>query len=230
MMLTSSPVAVRGDWLHVAEAPLLVSDPDKARHLLGLARRPPTARARRRHECGLLPVSYFRRAEPRLDRNTRLDLERMLSGGNELWRDGFSNLVVNLGLNELLSVTLGGQTADTTWFVGLTDGTPTAAAADTMASHGGWVEVTNYDEVNRPAWVANASGVASAQSLSNSSSPAAFTISATVTIGGSFLVDVNTGNGTGNSLYSVGAFTAGDKLLNDNDTLSVTATFTTAAA
>ncbi|GAG46997.1 unnamed protein product, partial [marine sediment metagenome] len=29
---------------------------------------------------------------------------------------------------------------------GLTDGTPTPAAGDTMASHGGWTEVVAYDE------------------------------------------------------------------------------------
>ena len=229
-MQTLSPVAVRGDWLHVAEAPLLVSDPLKARYLLGLERHVPSARARKRHTAGILPVCYFRRAIPHIHETARRELEKLLSGGDVLWSDGFSNLVVNLGLNELLSVTLGAQAADTTWFVGLTDGTPTPAAADDLTTHAGWVEVSNYDEVNRVAWVPNNGGVSTAQSLSNSSSPAAFTISATVTIGGSFLADVNTGVGTGNSLYSVGAFTAGDKVLNDNDTLSVTATFTTAAA
>ena len=146
--------------------------------------------------------------------------------GNVKWTDHIDNLVTNEGLNHLLDVTLSGATQDTTWFVGLTDGTPTAAAGDTLASHAGWVEVTAYDEANRVAWV---DGGVSSQSVSNSASPATFTISANgTTVGGAFLAGVNTG--TSGTLYAVGAFSAGDKSLDDNDTLDVTATFTAAAA
>jgi hypothetical protein len=227
--LTADAIA-RGLWQACGEAPLVVRDPLKARYLLGLNGMPLGTKTRQRHEAGVLPVSYFRRATPRLSRQALREFERIISGGDVLFRDDYHNLVVNQGLNDLLNITVGGNTSpgqDTTWFVGLTDGTPTAAAADTLASHAGWVEVTNFDEVNRVAWVANSSSQ-SAQSTSNSSAPAVFTINATVTIGGSFLSGVNTG--TAGRLYSVGAFTAGDKILNDNDTLSVTATFTAAAA
>jgi hypothetical protein len=142
------------------------------------------------------------------------------------WEDVIENLVTNEGLNHLLDVTLSGATPDTTWFVGLTDGTPTAAAGDTLASHAGWTEVTAFDEVNRVAWV---DGGVSSQSVSNTASPAVFTIDTnSTTIGGAFLAGVNTG--TAGVLYAVGAFTAGDKLLDDNDVLTVTATFTSAAA
>lgn len=146
--------------------------------------------------------------------------------GNVKWEDTIENIVVNQGLNHLLDVTLSGATQDTTWFVGLTDGTPTVAAGDTLTSHAGWVEVTAYDEVNRVAWVdAGASG----QSVSNTASPAQFTIGTDDTVvGGAFLAGVNTG--TGGTLYAAGAFTAGDKSLDDGDTLDVTATFTAAAA
>src|SRR5688572_15093092 len=81
------------------------------------------------------------------------DVECRDKHGNLKWRDTIKNIVVNQGLNDLLDVTLSGATQDTTWFVGLTDGTPTVAAADTLASHAGWVEVTAYDETNRVAWV-----------------------------------------------------------------------------
>lgn len=146
--------------------------------------------------------------------------------GREKWRDTIKNIVVNQGLNDLLDVTLSGGTQDTTWFVGLTSASPTVAAADTLASHGGWTEVTAYDEVNRVAWVdAGASG----QSISNAASPAVFTINANGTqVGGAFLAGVNTG--TAGRLYAAGAFTAGNKDLDDNDVLEVTATFTAAAA
>lgn len=146
--------------------------------------------------------------------------------GKEKWRDTIRNLVTNEGLNHLLDVTLSGATQDTTWFVLLTDGTPTVAAADTLASHGGWTEVTAYDEANRVAFV---DGGVSSQSCSNSASPAQFTIDTnSTTVGGAGLCGVN--SGTSGVLYAVGAFTGGDKSLDDNDTLDVTVTLTAAAA
>lgn len=142
------------------------------------------------------------------------------------WTDTIENLITNAGLDHALDVVLSGGTQDTTWFVGLTDGTPTAAAGDTLASHAGWVEVTAYDEANRVAFV---DGGVSSQSLDNSGSPAQFTISTnSTTTGGAFLSSVNTG--TSGILFAVGAFSAGDKSLDDGDTLDVTATFSAADA
>jgi hypothetical protein len=146
--------------------------------------------------------------------------------GTEKWRDTIENLVTNEGLNHLLDVTLSGATQDTTWFVGLVSATPTIAAGNTLASHAGWTEVTAYDETNRVAWVDG--GVAS-QSVSNTASPATFTISTNGTdVGGAFLAGVNTGSS--GVLYAAGAFTAGNKSLDDGDTLDVTFTATAAAA
>lgn len=146
--------------------------------------------------------------------------------GRVKWTDRIENLITNEGLNHALDVVLSGGTQDTTWFVGLTDGTPTAAAGDTLASHAGWTEVTAYDETNRVAFV---DGGVSSQSLDNSGSPAQFTISTnSTTVGGAFLAGVNTG--TSGTLFAVGAFSAGDKSLDDNDTLDVTATFSAADA
>lgn len=154
------------------------------------------------------------------------DVECRDKDGNVKWRDTIENIVVNQGLNDLLDVTLSGATQDTTWFIGLTSASPTVAAADTLVSHGGWTEVTAYDETNRVAWV---DGGASSQAISNSGSPAVFTINANGTqVGGAFLAGVNTG--TGGRLFAAGAFTAGNKDLDDNDTLTVTASFTAAAA
>src|ERR1044072_10029797 len=64
--------------------------------------------------------------------------------GNVKWTEKWDNLVTNQGLNYLLSVGLAGGTADSTWFVGLISASPTPAAGDTQASHGGWTEVTAY--------------------------------------------------------------------------------------
>lgn len=226
LMIPASKSRVRGLWRMEALAPLEVSDPEKARILMGLPARPRSDRGVRRMAKAIIPVSHAKRFLENCDRLTRREFERLLSGGDVLALKTFENLVVNQGLDDLLSVTLAAGTQDTTWFAGLTDGTPTGAAGDTLASHAGWVEVTAYDEVNRVAW---SPGAVSGQSVSNSGSPAAFTINAdATTVGGGFLAGVNTG--TAGRTYAVGAFSGGDLVLNDGSTLSVTATFTMAAA
>lgn len=144
--------------------------------------------------------------------------------GNIKWTDHIDNLVTNEGLNYLLDAGLSAGTQVTSWFVGLTSGTPTVNAADTLASHAGWTEVTDYTG-NRKAWT---DGGVSNQSVSNSGSAAAFEIDDTVTIGGAFLASAETG--TTGTLYAVGAFSGGNKTLGSGDSLTVTATFTAAAA
>lgn len=148
--------------------------------------------------------------------------------GNVIREDTWENLVTDAGLNELLSATLAAGTQTTTWYIGLTDGTPTAAAGDTMASHAGWTEVTGYDEAARQTWTA---GSVASKSVDNSASKATFTITSdSTTVGGAFLGSNNTKSGTTGTLYSIGAFSGGDVTLSAGSTLQVTATFTTAAA
>lgn len=139
--------------------------------------------------------------------------------GEKAWE----NLVTTEGKNYLLDVGLSGAAAVASWYIGLTDGTPTVDSGDTLASHAGWTEVTAYTEAARPAW--SDGGVASA-SVDNSASPAVFSINAdSTTIGGAFLASDNTKGGTTGTLYSVGAFSSGDVTLNNGSTLEVTATF-----
>lgn len=146
--------------------------------------------------------------------------------GDEKWRDVIDNMIVNVGLDYMLDVSLSGATATTAWYIGLTDGTPTPAAGDTMSSHAGWAEVAAYDESVRQTW--DEAGVSS-QSITNSASAAVFTISTnSTTTGGAFLASSSTKSETASTLFSVGAFSAGDKLLDDGDTLTVTVTYTLA--
>lgn len=148
--------------------------------------------------------------------------------GAEKWRDTIDNLVVNAGLNYLLDAGLSGGTPITAWYLGLLSATPTIAAGDTMGSHAGWTEVVAYDEANRLAW---SDGGVSSQSVSNSGSPASFTISTDDTnIGGAFLTSVNTKSGTTGTLYAAGAFTGGNRNLDDGDTIEVTFTGTASAS
>jgi hypothetical protein len=144
--------------------------------------------------------------------------------GKLKWRDCFTNDVVNVGLQHLLDVLTAGSSQTDPWYVGLTDGTPTPAAGDTMASHAGWTEITAYDETNRQTWV----DVRSGQSVDNSASKAVFTMSSSTTVGGAFLTSANDKGGSTGTLLCVGAATEGDRSVVDNDTLNVQYTFTAA--
>lgn len=148
------------------------------------------------------------------------------SEGNIKWEEEWENDVVGEGLAALLDYTLKATSnAALAWYIGLTDGTPTVDNADTLASHAGWVEVTAYDEAARQAWTGGSITGTTTKSVDNSASPAVFTIDTnSTTVGGAFLASASTG--TSGVLFAAGAFTAGDKLLDDNDTITVTATFT----
>jgi len=142
----------------------------------------------------------------------------------------WQNIVVNEGLDYLLDAGLAGGSQETTWYVGLTDGTPTIAAGDTMSSHAGWTEVTAYTESVRQTWTPDSNGVQS-QSIDNVSNPAQFSINAdSTTVGGAFLSSNSTKSGTTGLLYAAGAFSGGDVTLSNGSTLDVQATFTEAAA
>lgn len=131
------------------------------------------------------------------------------------------NRIVAQGLDYQLSVGLAAGTQITPWYVGLTDSLPTDAPGDTLASHPGWVEVTDYTG-SRQVWTPDA---VAGQSVSNSTSKAIFPITQNGTvIGGAFLSEVATG--AAGLLYSVGAFTGGDETLNAGSTLEVTGLFT----
>ena len=148
--------------------------------------------------------------------------------GNLKWRDTIKNLVVNVGLDNVLEEYFKGSTYNAAHYVGLADGTPTFAPGDTMASHVGWVEVQLYDEAVRQTLTL---GAVSGQSVDNSASKAVFTISTNATtIGGCFLALSSTKGESASILYGGGAFTAGDKVLDDDDVLNVTVTATAAAS
>ncbi len=160
--------------------------------------------------------------------NTHYVVECFGPDGVLRWVEKFDNIVVNTGLDDILNEYFKGSGYTAAHYVGLTDGTPTVAAGDTMASHAGWVEVTAYDEAVRQTLTL---GSVSGQSVDNSASKAVFTIdSDSTTIGGAFVTTDSTKGGAGGTLYGAGAFTAGDKTIDDNDVLNVTVTLTAAAA
>jgi len=148
--------------------------------------------------------------------------------GKLKWTDEFENLVVDAGLDDSLDKHLKGSSYTAAWYVGLMDGTPSPAAGDTMSSHAGWSEVTAYSEATREALTL---GSVSSQSVDNSASKASFSINSnSTTIGGAFIASDNTKSGTSGVLYGAGAFSAGDKTLDNGDTLNVTVTLTASAS
>jgi hypothetical protein len=148
--------------------------------------------------------------------------------GSLKWHDTAPNLVVNEGLDHILSILLKGGTQSDPWYVGLTNGTPSPAAGDQLTgTHAGWTEVTAYSEGARQEFVDDA---LSSQSVDNSSSKASFSINSdSTTIGGAFLADESaTGASPGGTLLCVAAFSGGDKSADDGDTLEVQYTFSAA--
>ena len=142
--------------------------------------------------------------------------------GRVKWREEIHNIIPDAALTDLMDVYFAAGAQDLTWYIGLAGSTPTVAASDTMGSHPGWSEVEDYDEAARQVFDVPS---AANQSVNNSANLAQFTCDTDSTVvGGAFLTNVSTKGGTTGVLYSVGAFSSGDKTINDNDTIDVQAT------
>lgn len=131
------------------------------------------------------------------------------------------NGIVDVGLNKILEDMFNGGTQSTTWYIGLVNnsGFSAFANADTMASHAGWTESTDYTETARPEWTA---GTAASRSITNAST-VDFSINATVTLKGIFIVNNATKSGTAGTLWSTAAFASNVSAVN-GDTLKITYT------
>jgi hypothetical protein len=151
--------------------------------------------------------------------------------GVEKWTDTFHNLVMNGGLANMNGVYFASSAQSTTWYLGLVTGPgsgTTFAAADTLASHGGWTENTDYTPSGRKAVTFGSATSANPSVISNSAAPTSFSMNATATIAGAFLCNVS--SGTSGVLFSAGDFTGGDKSVASGDTLNVTYTFSLTAS
>lgn len=147
--------------------------------------------------------------------------------GNLKWEEKNHNLVVNVGLQYMVSTALDAAAQLTTWYIGLygAGASNTPAASDTMSSHIGWTENTTYSQATRPQCVFGTATTADPSVLDNSASVAVFTINGTTTVGGAFLTSNNTKGGTTGTLFSASDFTGGDRAVISGDTLNVTYTF-----
>jgi hypothetical protein len=151
--------------------------------------------------------------------------------GNLKWETSEHNLVVNEGLQNMNTEYFKGSTYSASFFLGLVTGPgsgTTFAAADTLASKA-WTEYTDYSG-SRKAVTFGTATTADPSVISNTASPASFTISgAGGTVAGAFLCTV--ASGTSGVLFSESDFQSpGDRVVVSGDTLNVTYTFSLDAA
>ena len=155
--------------------------------------------------------------------------------GNIKWADQFPNLVNAIGKQLMLDTLLKGSSYTVVGpFLGLVSGaSPTfGTGTDTMTSHSGWTEFTNYtvggSAVRGTAVFGSSTSSGSTPSNVTTSSATAITYTTTGaggTVGGCFLVTgpsaVSTQSSTAGTLYSAGAFSTA-KVVTAGDTVSVT--------
>lgn len=158
--------------------------------------------------------------------------------GKLKWVEEIQNLVPTAGLNDVLTKYLKGSSYTAAWYVGLIHNTGFGAlgATDTAAkittsapsspTTNDWKEATSYDESVRQTLTL---GTASAGSISNTASKAVFTINATLTVYGGFVISDSTKGGTSGVLFGEAAFSAARAVV-DDDTITVTVTITAATA
>lgn len=135
------------------------------------------------------------------------------------------NLIVDQGLNHFLNVVMGASAKITTWYVGIFTNNVTPAAADTPAAQLGAAgtygegQDADYDLplTNKPEYI---DAVAAAKVMSNSGTPASFTIAATLTIYGAFISSITAKTATTGTLLAAKQFDASRAVI-DNDVLTV---------
>jgi hypothetical protein len=112
--------------------------------------------------------------------------------GNIKWTAEAKNLTTNQGRQDMNAKYFLGSSYTAAWFIGLVNNTPTPsyAVADTMASHAGWVETTDYSGTDRATATFGTATTADPSVISNSvasgGTVATFGITGTVTIDGAF--------------------------------------------
>lgn len=138
----------------------------------------------------------------------------------ERWRAEIRNIVPTVGANLTLDTILAGSSYTAAWYMFLVSATGYTSApvlGDTMASHSGWTEDTNYAASARP----TAAFAAASGGTKSLSAPLAFTMNASTTIKGCGLASSSVKGGTSGTLLSAGLFTGGDQPVTSGNILSV---------
>lgn len=157
----------------------------------------------------------------RIDFKNPIKVQCFDKDGNLKWEEEVFNGIVDEGIHYLLDAGFNGGSQDTTHYVGLVDNSGFTAFdnGDTMASHSGWSENTDYDEATRVAWNPDA---AASRAVTNSTT-VDFTMNATATIKGIFVSSNSTKSGTTGTLWATAAFSSTASVVS-SDVLKVTYT------
>lgn len=126
-------------------------------------------------------------------------------GGVIIAKGKSHNASTTVGNNYALNTSFDAGTRLDNWYLGLIDNASftALAAADTMASHAGWIELTAYDEATRVEWAPSAASGSVIVSTAKT-----FTMNASKTIKGMFLNSVSTKSGTTGTLWATGLLDA----------------------
>lgn len=139
--------------------------------------------------------------------------------GKVKWVEEVRNLITTAGKNFVLDTVFKGSSYTAAWYAGL-KGAGSAAAGDTLASHGGWSEITDYSGNRKAITFGTTSGG------SNTTTAVSFSITGTATVAGAFICTVS--SGTSGTLYNAVDFGSSRSVVN-GDTLNVTFTLTAGA-
>ena len=153
--------------------------------------------------------------------------------GNLKWEEDAKNIVVNTGLQDMNDKYFKGSSYSAVWYIGLVEGPAsgnTYAAGDTLGTHAGWNEDTNYSGGNRATATFGTATTADPSVIDNSGAVAVFSITGTTTIAGAFLTNIQDNTDNVGLLFSVSNFTGGDRSVISGDTLNVTYEFSLADA
>ena len=149
-------------------------------------------------------------------------IERRSPGGVLLGKRSFvPNRVMNAAMNAILEA-FRGTAFPSAWYCGLISSTSFSAiaAADTMASHAGWTELTGISNATRPLIFDSTSPASASQQITNSAA-AVFTANAVGTVKGIFIASNNTIGGTTGTLWAASQLTA-DQQFSSGETVSIT--------
>lgn len=144
--------------------------------------------------------------------------------GHVKWEDESHNLVVDVGLDDVLNKYFKGDSYTATHYIGL-KGSGTITAADTMAAHGGWVEIVPYSGSRKT--YSPASAVS--RHVTNALSQASFTITVSASVAGGFVTNDSSAGGTSGILYGAADFT-NVRTVVPSDTINITVVVSNGAA
>ena len=142
------------------------------------------------------------------------------------WEIEWENKIFDAGMTDILRTYWGFKAAELTsaWAVGFMNASPTVDPGDTPASHPGWTENTNYVSAVRPAW--NPDDPVGVLTITNSTPVTIVCNQNGSVFGGAFIISDNTKGGITGTMTNGGAFTQGNKPLEDQESMDTTVSIT----